>query len=153
MLSAAVQFLETNAFSEWVLISPWGFPWLIALHSVGMGIAAGLGSACLLRKSGYLTGIPESALPRLFLVVWVGFVLNLVTGVILLITRISEYLTDPTFLVKMAAVIAAAICMRQVQKRPLANSQIRALSAASIACWALAVAAGRWIAYLSGMYG
>ncbi len=172
MVSALVHFLETNAFSEWVLVSPWGFPWLIALHSVGMGIAAGLGSAVVLRATGALLGIPASALPRLFAVAWAGFVLNLVTGFILLVTRVSEYLSDPTFLVKMAAVIVAALCLRRMQavwqtpqgsklsgtdEHSLEESRcvptLKTFAYASITAWAVAVAAGRWIAYLSGMYG
>lgn len=150
MLGQIVHFLETNAFSDWVLTSAWGFPWLIALHSVGMGFAAGLGSVAALRASGRLTAIPVDALPRFFLIAWLGFWLNFVTGLILLMTRISEYLTDPTFLVKMGCVLVAAAALRICQKSTSGSAMLAWLS---IAAWMGAVTAGRWIAYLSGMYG
>ena len=161
-LHLLIEFLENNAFSDWVLVSNWGFAWLIALHSVGMGIAAGLGSAAMLRSTGLLAGIPRTALSRLFKVAWMGFWLNFFTGIALLVPRISEYMTDPTFLVKIGAVITAAICMARICKRISVqdaagitdtNSQSYPLVVAGISCWILAVTAGRWIAYLSGMYG
>ena len=37
-----LEILESTAFSEWVLTSMLGFPTLIAVHSIGMAVAAGL---------------------------------------------------------------------------------------------------------------
>ncbi len=155
-----LQALEASAFSEWVLVSFWGFPVMIALHSVGMGIAAGLGSVLALRVNGLLSGISVPTLGPLVRVAWWGFGLNLVTGVILLVPRISEYLVDITFLVKMALVLISAALLYFIQRALAAGryqqlpdqAAVRFLGWLSIVTWVGAITAGRWIAYLSPLY-
>ena len=64
-------YLEATAFSEWVLISMLGFPTLIALHSVGMGVAVGLSLMIALRLNELLVDFDADLLPNfLGVAVW-----------------------------------------------------------------------------------
>jgi len=139
-----------------------GFPTLIALHSVGMAVVVGLSLMITLRLHGILTGIRPPQIPRLLTVAVWGFVLNLVTGLAIFVTRGSEYIGSAIFLIKMLLVIASAAILfwlrqRLKAERPTAEMSVgdalaRGLSLAATVSWFGAVVAGRLIAYLSDLY-
>lgn len=155
-------YLEASAFSEWVLISMLGFPTLIALHSVGMGVAVGLSLMIALRLNQFLVDFDARLLPKfLGVAVW-GFVLNLFTGIALFVSRGQEYITSFVFLVKIMLVAAGALILFWLRRRfshtiPTAEVLVedgaaRSLSIVCAATWVGAVVAGRLIAYLSDLY-
>ncbi len=157
-----LSFLEDSAFSDWLLVSMWGFPSLIALHSVGMAVVVGLSLIIALRLNGWLDVIDAPLLSRLVGIAGWGFVLNFLTGLALFITRGSEYITAAMFLAKMLLVLASAgilfwLGFRFRQARPSSgvlsdDRPARALSVIAATLWFAAVVAGRLIAYLSDLY-
>ena len=153
------ELIENSAFTDWFLLSMWGFPTFIAIHSVGMAIAAGLGLVLSLRYFGFRDQFSSSVLGTLFRVAWVGFFVNLITGLALLASRISEYLFDSTFLIKMAFVFVAFAStyalhrdFRLFDRRP-EKWAMQAFAFVTVIAWVGAITTGRWIAYLSGLYG
>ena len=76
-----LEILESTAFSGWVLTSMLGFPTLIALHSIGMAVAAGLTIVVALFLNRVFAGITEAKLPGVLRIATWGFMLNAVTGV------------------------------------------------------------------------
>lgn len=155
-------YLEASAFSEWLLISMLGFPALIALHSVGMAVAVGLSLMVTLRLNQILTGFSAQLIPKFLSVAVWGFVLNLVTGVAIFVSRGQEYITSYIFLAKMLLVIVSALILYWLRRHLVrtklttdvlvADGLARGLSVVFAVTWVGAVVAGRWIAYLSGMY-
>jgi hypothetical protein len=160
---ALLQYLKDSAFSEWLSLSMLGFPTLIALHSVGMGVAVGLALMISLRLHDVISGFEPRLIPRLLQLTLWGFLLNLLTGVLLFITRGPEYLVTPIFLVKMVLVFGGAAILFRLRTilGPIAASaaadvidgRARHLSIALSTAWFGAVVAGRLIAYLSDLYG
>ena len=154
--------LESTAFSEWVLTSMLGFPTLIALHSVGMAIAAGLSIFVALYLNGLLSRLPQEHLPRLLHLAMLGFFLNLVTGLALFVSRGADYITSVTFLIKMLLVLISAISLGWLRHHlmELLTSSVnlyedglsRQVSLISIATWVGAIIAGRLIAYVGTLY-
>src|SRR6185436_10578504 len=57
---AFLVWLESTALSEWVTGSPsmLAFPGILALHAIGMGVAAGLAAVLDLRILGVARGVP-----------------------------------------------------------------------------------------------
>ena len=108
--------IENSAFIEWFLTSIWGFPVFIALHSVGMAFVVGLSLIIGLRYVGLLCDISFAIIEKLFLFAWFGFTLNFVTGLFLLSSRISSYIFDLVFLIKIALVIVSAVGLHCMQK-------------------------------------
>ena len=55
-------WLEATPLSQWVVGSPsmFAFPGILALHAIGMGLAAGLSAALDLRILGVAPGVPLS---------------------------------------------------------------------------------------------
>jgi hypothetical protein len=154
--------LEASDFSHWVSVSMAGFPTLIALHSVGMAVMVGLSLMVTLRLHRVITGFRLELIPRLLQVAAWGFLLNLVTGLGIFITRGPEYLASAMFLCKMLLVaVGAALTFwlgRQLGLRPSMTEQpairgvAKRVSLLATVAWFGAVIAGRLIAYLSDLY-
>jgi hypothetical protein len=157
-----LHYLADSEFSNWLSVSMAGFPTLIALHSVGMGAAVGLSMAVTLRLYGALPELGPLPLRRLLDVAVWGFTLNLVTGLLLFITRGPEYLASGIFLLKMLLVVIGAALTAVVRQRVKAavspsgalvdDAVARGMSLVATLAWFGAVVTGRLIAYLSDLY-
>jgi hypothetical protein len=131
---------------------------MIACHAIGMAIMVGLAFALDMRLLGWFQGIPYTALNRFLGIAWAGFTINLLSGSALFTTQATTYITDVTFLLKMAFVLAGVVLTVYLQSTTNRNSAnwnsaaapggIRLIALASIICWVGATVAGRLIAYL-----
>jgi hypothetical protein len=150
-------WLEASGFSEWVRASYVGYPLMIASHAVGMAVMVGLALAIDLRLLGLFRDIPREAFDRFFVLAWIGFAVNFLSGSGLFAARATTYITDGTFLLKMAFVLGGVITAALLQgaiKRSgswppaAAPGGIRLVAVVSIVCWVFATITGRLIAYL-----
>lgn len=155
-------YLEASAFSEWVLTSMLGFPTFIALHSVGMAVAVGLSFIVTLHLNEIFTGFREQLVARfLDIAIW-GFTLNFVTGMVLFISRGTDYISSFVFLLKMLLVAISAVFMFWLRDHlghvvPAVESSgsdriAKSMSIITTVTWFGAVVTGRLIAYLSDLY-
>ena len=155
---SAFQRLQQSAFTDWFLGSPsiWAYPTVLTLHTVGMAILVGASFVINLRVLQVSGLIPLHRLQPLYRFVWIGFTINLVSGLILFITEAEDRVVDPVFGVKMAS-IAVALALGVVVKRraidrmdapQAATVQTRSLAAAALAMWTVAIVSGRLMAYL-----
>jgi hypothetical protein len=151
-------WLETSAFSVWVResTSVFAFPTILAFHTIGMGLVAGLNAAMDLRILGFAPQVPLSELRRFFPFIWIGFWLNAASGVVLLIGYPTKALTNPVFYTKLAFIALGLIVLRAIRHRVFRDStfdnsplptRVRGLATASLVCWAGAIGTGRFLAY------
>jgi hypothetical protein len=152
-------WLESTALSRWIVesTSMFAFPGILTAHAIGMGFAAGISVAIDLRILGVAGGVPLSAFRRFLPVLWAGFWVNAVSGVLLLVAYPTKALTNPVFYVKLGLILAAMIILvrlvRTFVDEPAAAGVLVAagarsrLAALSILCWAGAIFAGRFLAY------
>jgi hypothetical protein len=139
-----------------------GFPTLIALHSVGMAVAVGLSFIVTLHLNQVFTGFNVQLIPRLLSIAVWGFILNLITGLALFISRGPDYIDSTIFLIKMLLVAISAIILFWLRQRlipiklttelSVADRTAKNMSLISTVTWFGAVFAGRLIAYLSDLY-
>jgi hypothetical protein len=152
------QRLQNSAFTDWFLGSPsiWAYPTVLTLHTVGMAILVGASFVINLRVLQVSGLIPLHRLQPLYRFIWIGFTINLVSGLILFITEAADRVVDPVFGVKMAS-IAVALALGVVVKRrsidptgapQVATVQTRSMAAVSLGMWTIAIVAGRLMAYL-----
>ena len=152
------QRLQNSTFTDWFLGSPsiWAYPTVLTLHTVGMAILVGASFVINLRVLQVSGLIPLHRLQPLYRFIWIGFTINLVSGLILFMTEAADRVADPVFGVKMAS-IAVALALGVVVKRraidptgapPVATVQTRSLAAVSLGMWTIAIVAGRLMAYL-----
>ena len=148
-------WLETSALSVWVRESPsvFAFPIILACHTVGMGFLAGMNAAIALRILGFAPGVPLAAARRVFPVLWAGFWLNAVSGVVLLIGYPTKALTNPVFYFKLLCVALGLVVQTVIRRRLLEDEQSdvpfwgKMFAYASLAVWTAVIFSGRFLAY------
>jgi len=132
---------------------------MITLHSVGLAVVVGLAIAINLRLLGRFRTIPFSSLRVFFTIAWVGFLVNFLSGAALFTSQATGYVTDATFLIKMAFVLVGAATLGYLQPAvarigdghgadSVVPSGTRTAAVISLVVWAGAIITGRLIAYL-----
>jgi hypothetical protein len=150
--------IEQSGFSTWVRESgsQWSYPTILFLHTVGLAFLVGLNVAIDLRILGVARRLPLAPFERFYRIMWMGFWINAVSGVILLAADATTKLVSPIFYVKMALIAVSVAVMMRTRRVVFADPQIDAqpiapagkvLAWASMLCWIGAITAGRLMAY------
>src|SRR3954469_259217 len=140
-------WVESTDFSTWVRESPsvFAFPAILSCHTISMGLAAGITAALSLRILGVAPGVPLREMKRFFPVMWFGFWLNAISGIVLLIAYPTKAFTNPLFYFKLALVAVAVALVRPITRRafgstdPTSNpidQRLKRLVIISLVCWA-----------------
>jgi len=152
-------WLEETGYSQWILVSPVGWPLMLTLHAFGLAIIVGVVFSLNLRLLGLYRTIPYTALHGLMGIGWIGIWINIFTGLSIFITRASDYLTSIPFIVKILFIalgIANLVYTRKVLAREAAQWEAAGkappnafwLAGSSLVFWVVAVVMGRLIAYI-----
>ena len=117
-------WLESTALSIWLVESPsvFAFPTVLAIHTIGLGLLTGLNTALDLRILGVAPQIPVVEFRRFVPIMWLGFWLNAVSGVLLLIAYPTKALTNPVFYLKLALLAVALLILAAVRRRVLVEA-------------------------------
>ena len=148
-----LRWVEASALSIWINESPslFAFPGILAVHTIGLGLLAGLNAALDLRLLGVARGIPTDAFTRFLPIMWFGLWVNVLTGIALLIAYPTKALTNPVFYLKLTLIAAALVILRSLLRRTgipgPASGHVKVLAVASLVIWAAAITAGRLLAY------
>jgi hypothetical protein len=119
-----------------------------------MALLVGTSTVIDLRLLGVARELPLAALKRLYPIIWTGFWLQVVSGLVLLLAYPTKSLTSPAFYIKLALIAAAMLVMVRLERRlpsgdgeaPLFTSG-GSLALWSLALWLGAITAGRLITY------
>jgi hypothetical protein len=151
--------LQDSAFTDWFLGSEsiWTYPTVLTLHTIGMAILVGASFVVHLRVLHAANGVPLRRLQPLYRFIWIGFIVNLASGLVLFVTQAADRAVDPVFYVKIGSIAMALWFGALVKRRaidpgaasPAASRQSRSLAAASLGLWIIAIVAGRLMAYLT----
>jgi hypothetical protein len=147
-------WLETTSLSVWVREAPtmFAFPFILVVHAWGMGLLAGSNAALDLRILGFAPRVPLSEMRKFYPVMWIGFVINAISGIILLIGYPTKALTNPVFYLKIVFIAMGMVLMTWLRGRvvrpgtlPMGNGRLMAVL--SLVVWAGAIVSGRLLAY------
>ena len=158
MFDPLFAWLESTSFSIWMRESPsiFSFPMILAVHTIGLGLLAGINVALDLRMLGFAARVPIAEFRRLWPFLWLGLWMNALSGIALLAAYPTKALTNPLFYIKLALIGAALLILRSMRQFRLAAGMapairkrwsLKTLAMASLVCWAGAIAAGRFLAY------
>jgi len=158
-MNAFLESLQQSAVARFIGESGslLGYPTVLFLHTLGIGIVAGVTAGIDLRVLGFARNLPLEPLDRLFPVMWFGFMISAVSGVALLVTDPVTKLHQTVFYVKLLFVALAVVNMQMMRNRifrgPSVHSGVmpssaRTLAVTSLFFWIGATTAGRLIAYL-----
>lgn len=154
--------IEELSFSTWIREGGaiYGYPLVLFLHTIGIALVAGTTCMMNLRLLGVTPTMPVKPLTRLYPLMWWGFYLNLVTGVILIMADATVKLSNWDFYVKMGLIVAGLLVQRLIHRKMLAEPAddtvppgIRGLVWLSLFCWFGTVLAGRLLAYVGPVAG
>ena len=155
MMSLLASF-EQNAFSVWMRESPslLAFPFILYLHTLGLALLAGLNVGLDLWLLGRRT-VPPIRLANVYRLMWLGFGINLLSGLALLAAYPAKALTNWVFFAKMALVVLALWVLERLRgELEVPNGAAREVSArarnlavVSLLVWAGTILAGRYLAY------
>jgi hypothetical protein len=143
-------------------LSLFAFPFVIAMHTIGLAWLVGPNLIIDLRILGFAPSMSLSSMGRFLPVMIVGFWINLITGAWLSIAYATTMLTNPMVYIKLAFIIVAIVILRLQMTRvirsasaddPVLPSRARVLAAASIVCWIMAITTGRMMAYAGLFFG
>jgi hypothetical protein len=132
----------------------WGYAWWLFVHAVGMGLTAGIGFIVCLRLLGVGRQIPISSLRVLFRLFWVGFYLNLLSGVLLFMTDATGIARVWELYAKLVCLALAVVAMARLRRfvdtadgDPTIPPSIQKTAVACLVLWLAVIASGRLIAY------
>ena len=150
--------IEDSGFSTWLRESesPFAFYFVLLFHTFGLALLVGANTVVDLRILGVAREIPLAPLKRLFRIMWLGFGINALTGVLLIIAYPTKALTNPVFYIKLTCIGLAVWIMTMLKDRVFDDSKLDETSmmarGAALAKWSLflwigAITAGRLLAY------
>jgi hypothetical protein len=105
---------------------------------------------------GVARAIPLAPLKRLFRIMWIGFAMNAITGILLVLAYPTKSLTNPDFYIKLALIGLAIWVMQKLNSHVFQDSNLSeadmmakgtTLAKFSIFLWFGAITAGRLLAY------
>ena len=150
--------LEDTGFSMWLRESNsiFAFYFILLFHTFGLALLVGANAVVDLRILGVASHLPLAPLKRFFTIMWMGFTMNVITGILLVIAYPTKALTNPVFYLKLALIALAVVVMQKTCTRVFADAGLsealmeakgRALAKWSLALWVAAITAGRLLAY------
>jgi len=154
-----LSWLESTAYSQWIVSGLTGWPLMLSMHAVGLAFIVGMMMTLNLRVLGFFKPIPFTALGGLMGIGWIGIAMNVFSGLSLFMAQATFYVTSPPFIIKITFIIlgiANLHYMQKVLKREAADWDAAGaapqlgiiLAGSSLLFWTIGVVAGRLIAYL-----
>jgi hypothetical protein len=151
--------IEQSPLSSWIRDSPSPFAYwfILTIHAIGMGVLVGASTVLDLRILGVARDLPIAPLKKLYPIMWVGFWMQVASGLLLMIAFPTKALTNPVFYTKLILIAIAMVMMLKLNTRVFGNPGMndeegllrkgRTLAMWSLICWAAAMTAGRFLAY------
>ena len=155
-----LEWLENTGFSVWVRESGtvWSYPFIIFLHTVGLGFLVGPSIAICMRICGFAPAVSLPPMEKFYRVMWVGFWINVASGVAMLLPEATTKMISPVFYIKLVFIAAAVWMMHLLRKSVFGSRDVMEMkklptksvmmAAALMVCWAGAITAGRLMAYI-----
>ena len=146
--------IEESGLSNWVRDNP--FWAILSIHALGMAVLVGASTVIALRLLGFAPDLPLAPLRRLYGFVWIGFWIQVVSGMLLLIGYPTKSFTNPNFYIKLILIALGMIAMQRLRNRVFSDPGMsesdmmirgKALAIWSLLFWFGVITAGRMLAY------
>src|SRR2546423_293100 len=135
-------WLESTWLSTAIRDSPniFLYPSILAFHTIGLAFLVGLSSAVSLRVLGVAPDIPLAPMKRFFPIMVLGFWVNAISGLLLVLVEPTRFLTMTDFYIKLVAIAGAVLCMKLLYNRLFPVREISKTSAITTGSRILAAA-------------
>ena len=158
LVKTIVPMLESTAIHVFVVGNAWVWPLMETLHFLGLILLLGALLIIDLALIGVFKKLSSDATHRLLKLVLIGFVLNLVTGVLFVFGDPGRYFINIAFQIKVALLVCAALNAlwygRKIAPKLvnvsefLATGETKIVGALSLILWFAVLIFGRLIPYM-----
>ena len=153
-----LEWLQSTRLALFVAETLWAYPLFETLHTIGMTLLVGALGLVNLRVLGFKRELPVVGTLDFLPLAWLGFTLNLISGLALFSSDAVYFWSSITFRIKLTLILLGGInafvlgqsVFREARAGYAvpAGPGIRTVAASSLLFWFGAIAAGRLIAYL-----
>jgi hypothetical protein len=162
-LAQIVAWLKTTQISEATRYYPWVWPICETLHFIGLSLLVGVIGLLDVRLLGFFRRVPIAALRKLLPYGIVGFVVNLITGVIFVIGAPEQYIHNVAFYYKLLFLLVAganALLFELLHGRRLAMltreaatpAAFKLAGAVSLLSWFMVLYWGRMLPFIGDAF-
>lgn len=144
-------WIEDSGVGVFVRESLWGYPIILSSHAVGMAVVMGVIIAMNMRVLGFAKDSSILSYSGLFNVGWIGFLINLVSGLLLFTNYAQKYFFQGSFQLKIGLIVMGGIAMKVMMngiRSGRSEIQTKIISVACLLFWFGAIITGRLMAYL-----
>lgn len=153
-----IEWIDDSWLAHTMRDLQWAFPASEALHFIGLCLLIGSVAIMDLRLLGFARGMPIQTVHRLIPWAWVGFGINLTTGILFFFAQPNFYVPNMAFRIKLILILFAganALWFQLSANRELAAldpgddapAKIKAMAGLSLALWIGVICFGRFIMY------
>jgi hypothetical protein len=153
-----LQTIEQSGVSIWLRESDsvLGFWFVLSWHAIGMVLLVGASAVIDLRILGVVPDLPLAPLKGLYRFIWMGFWIQVSSGLFLLIAYPTKSLTNADFYLKLVLIGLGLTITQRLKNRVLSDTSLteaammakgKVFAAWSLIFWLGAIAAGRLLAY------
>ena len=154
-----LSWLESTAYSQWIVSGLTGWPLMLSIHAVGLAIIVGTVFVLNLRLFGFFKPIPLTSVSELMSIGWIGIAMNVFSGVSLWMAQATWYTLHYPFVVKITFIFLGIFVLHYAQRVLKRDSDEwesigevsvlgKRLAILSMSFWTIAVVTGRLIAYI-----
>ena len=149
--------IEATSVATWLRESGslWAYPTVLTLHTVGLAVLVGPSWALDLRLLGFAPAVPLHVLEKAFPVMWLGFWVNGLSGLMLFAADATTKGATLLFATKLTLIAIAVINIFAIRRvvfphgvEPATGPAAKVLAVSSIVLWLAAIGTGRWMAYV-----
>jgi hypothetical protein len=155
-----VDWILNTSLNAWIMNTVWAWPLCETLHFFGLSMLMGSLLIIDLRLLGFFRNISMQATHQLLPWVFVGFGINLTTGLLFLVGDPERYIVHTGFRLKMLLVIVAGLNalwfflrinqpMRAWASHADTPLEAKLIGGFSLICWFAVLILGRLIPYTS----
>jgi hypothetical protein len=158
-----LEWLGQTDYAFWVQTSLYGWAINLTIHAFGNAVIVGTILIVALRLAGVFRPLPYTMLRRLIPLIWIGLIVQILSGVSLFTTKPDRYFADGLFQWKLLFVLLGAIAtvyLTRVLKAEegtweasnKASDWGMRVAAATAIVWAMVLVMGRLTAYVGQLY-
>ncbi|MBO9582226.1 MAG: hypothetical protein J7498_15165 [Sphingobium sp.] len=165
ILQSLWQSIENSSLSQSIASSEVAFPLIETFHVFAVVTVIGTIAIMDLRLLGLTSRKwTASSISRDTLwLTWLAFLVAVITGLLMFVSKAATYMVNPWFLVKMAMLAAAGINMAVLHRGPwraiaswdsalAVPGSVRLSAALSLTFWIVVIFCGRFIGFTLGVY-
>jgi len=150
--------IEQSAFSIWLreTDSIFGFYFVLMCHTIGMVFLVGPSAAIDLRILGVAQDLPLAPMKKFYNLMYLGFVINVISGTMLLVAYPTKAVTNPDFYFKLTLIGIGMWILQKMKVQVFGDGSMTdtarmaqgvGLAKASLLVWVAVITAGRLLAY------